>query len=256
MANFTFQTCSELGSLEREPVKDYLEKWSLKDTLRGVSITFDQKFQPHLAAPFLEALFQSQVLKERFKLLGSVSGSWESLPDEVKSVDFSELKCTAVSTSVFDKLRENRVLHAQGGIAGCLPEYMDDGYEISTQLAKTLLVEESDEYAMFSKEERQELLFLLFQHLVIGGPLNQYEDNVAPYFDATKVIYKDCVSVARKPGSDVIFTTSFVYKVQSINGASVFPRDTASEHPQNFMYVVISPATRKATILYNSWCGS
>jgi len=56
-----------------------------------------------------------------------------------------------------------------------------------------LLMPDSDNYDVFNGEERNEFLFLLFQHLCLGGSVCQYEDTVQPYLDATKAIYKDLI---------------------------------------------------------------
>jgi len=56
-----------------------------------------------------------------------------------------------------------------------------------------LLMSDSDNYGIFSDEERDEFLFLLFRHLCLGGAVCQYEDTVQPYLDATKALYKDLV---------------------------------------------------------------
>lgn len=58
---------------------------------------------------------------------------------------------------------------------------------------KVLLVEDSDHYDLFSYLEREEFLFCLFKHLCLGGALCQYEDELGPYLEATKAIYKDLV---------------------------------------------------------------
>ena len=50
---------------------------------------------------------------------------------------------------------------------------------------------------MFSDGYRKELLFKIFQHLTLGGPLNQYEDTIGPYFDTTKLFYKSLIRCAR-----------------------------------------------------------
>ena len=42
-----------------------------------------------------------------------------------------------------------------------------------------------------------QLLFKAFQHLTLGGPLNQYEDEIGPYFDTTKAFYKGLIGVAK-----------------------------------------------------------
>ena len=52
---------------------------------------------------------------------------------------------------------------------------------------------DSDNYEMFSDEQRNEFIFLLFRHLCLGGAVCQYEDTVQPYLDATKAIYKDLI---------------------------------------------------------------
>ena len=56
-----------------------------------------------------------------------------------------------------------------------------------------LLSDESDHFDLYSDTEKQEFLFLLFRHMCLGGATCQYEDNVKPYLDITKLIYKDLV---------------------------------------------------------------
>lgn len=56
-----------------------------------------------------------------------------------------------------------------------------------------LLDEESDQYNLYSKEERNEFIFCIFQMLVLGGNLCQYEDTLEPYLNTTKCIYKDLI---------------------------------------------------------------
>lgn len=53
--------------------------------------------------------------------------------------------------------------------------------------------EDSDQYRVFGREERAELLFRLFKHLCVGGELCQYEDTIEPYISTTKKIYRDLI---------------------------------------------------------------
>jgi hypothetical protein len=55
-------------------------------------------------------------------------------------------------------------------------------------------MEAAGEYDTFTEEERDELLFRIFRLLVVGGALNQYEDNIGPYFDLTRDLYRDVVT--------------------------------------------------------------
>ena len=52
---------------------------------------------------------------------------------------------------------------------------------------------ESDYEDVFTAAEQSEFLFRLFRHLALGGRWCQYEDNVQPYLDVTKLIYKELV---------------------------------------------------------------
>lgn len=56
-----------------------------------------------------------------------------------------------------------------------------------------LLEEDSDKYHVVSPSDRQEFLFRLFKHIVLGGELCQYEDVINPYIETVKTIYKDLV---------------------------------------------------------------
>jgi len=56
-----------------------------------------------------------------------------------------------------------------------------------------LLDEESEEYSLYSEDERNEFVFRIFQMLVLGGTLCQFEDILQPYLDVTKSIYKDLI---------------------------------------------------------------
>lgn len=60
-----------------------------------------------------------------------------------------------------------------------------------------LLDEESEEYNLYSREERNEFVFRIFQMLVLGGILCQFEDALEPYLDVTKSIYKDLVRLLK-----------------------------------------------------------
>ena len=68
-----------------------------------------------------------------------------------------------------------------------------DGFEIPDKLRELLIVKDSDNYSKLNKEDKSEFVFQLFQLLVIGGRLCQYEDRLKPYMKITKALYKDCV---------------------------------------------------------------
>ena len=57
-----------------------------------------------------------------------------------------------------------------------------------------LLMEESELWSLYSTEERDEFLFRVMKHIVIGGALCQYEDALEPYMSTCKSLYKELLS--------------------------------------------------------------
>ena len=88
--------------------------------------------------------------------------------------------------SFFEKFESSGAISANGHIRGRLDEYLDD-ITVNSLVREILFMEESDLYATYSEKERKEFLFRVFQHLVIGGASNQYEDEAEEYLKATKV---------------------------------------------------------------------
>nr|CAD7441424.1 unnamed protein product [Timema bartmani] len=80
-----------------------------------------------------------------------------------------------------------------------------DGFTITDELRKMLLDEDSSNYKLIPKSDRNEFIFCLFQAICLGGQWCQYEDSIKPYLDITKLIYKDLVSVQKDPATKAIF---------------------------------------------------
>lgn len=110
-----------------------------------------------------------------------------------------------------------------------------------------------------SVSERKEFLFILFSHFVIGGSLCQYEDNMEPYIEATKLIYKDLIAVARAQeeagDSDKLKVTSYVYKIHTLcNDSAVAGNKNLLFHRQylnNFFYLVVNPLKQLCFTIYH-----
>lgn len=78
---------------------------------------------------------------------------------------------------------------------------------------QTLLIEDSDNYELFSEESRAEFLFRLFKGFAVGGEICQYDDDIGVYFGITKTFYKDIVAV-QKDADGKIIVVSHIYKVR------------------------------------------
>ncbi|KAK1123004.1 hypothetical protein K0M31_008640 [Melipona bicolor] len=149
--------------------------------------------------------------------------------------------------SFFNKLKdpENAVVHKSGII--CKRYDMEiENFLISDNLRGMLLDEECPEYNLYSKDEREEFIFCIFQMLVLGGTLCQYEDVLNPYFKVTKAIYKDLIKVQKNKDADLSISTVVLQVIaKDSKGQAYFPCDPY--HKQNIGFLLIDGITHEIT---------
>lgn len=256
-ARWSFQPIDRpFGALAAKATRELLAKWTMLDSMRATSFRFDQPFQSFEMADFLRDFFNDQEVTQRLEVLATVRGKWAAVgpPGQCESVGYKEVSCTAVSMEFFDRLYQVGAVRADdGSLKQCMPDYLDSGFVINHEVGRVMLLEDSDDYDTFSGDDRNELIFKIFKHLTLGGPLNQYEDSIGPYFDTTKLFYKSLINVAKSPKTGKVQVTSVCADIRFAEGLSaLFPQEG---HPQNFCYAVISPTKREVTIWYHAWCG-
>jgi len=127
-------------------------------------------------------------------------------------VKLEELNTESVDLGLFTRLKSKGLVAENGDLRKC-PEERIDGATCSTLLCDALINEESLNADIFNEEERKELLFQLLQILIIGGPLNQFEENIKPYFQVLKELYKSLVHVTKDSVSNGIKVTSKAFRV-------------------------------------------
>ncbi len=143
------------------------------------------------------------------------------------------------------------ITHCTGDIRKCLDEYVD-GFLVADELRRAILCPEAEVEAKgratFAAADRREFIFHLFSALVLGGGLCQFEDQLTPYLDVTRRVYKDLIAVRRVQGR--LEVASLVYRVTALPGtaAALFP----ARHPQNFAYLIIDPVRRHVFFLYHA----
>jgi len=242
--------------LNDKDLVELLQKWGMYDSMRVSRFRFDQAFQRYELDDFVKDFFNDQTGALALQVLSNVQGHWTSVgaPNSCSAVKTEPVECTATSMEFFDRFYDAGVVRLNGAICGCVPEYTEDDFAVNNELSKLMLMEDSDHYDTFSESERSELIFRLFKHLILGGPLNQYEDEIGPYFDTVKKMYKSLIGVGKDTKTGQVFCTSTVVKVTAAEGlGKLFPQDNG--HPQNFCYLIINPTRRELTVWYYAWCG-
>ncbi|KAK7789525.1 hypothetical protein R5R35_000831 [Gryllus longicercus] len=232
-------------------IKEYLAKWSLKGTLKINTFAFNEPFQSYKMKEFVYAFFSDPSVVNT--LLSGKDADGESCGD----IDYEQLLCSVTSMRFFDRLKDpnNGITMSDGYIRKCLDTKIDDFF-VSDKLRKMLLDDDSEEYNLYSEDERKQFLFKLFAHLCLGGQWCQYEDNINPYLHATRAVYKDLVSVQKEAETEMIFVSSVVLKVEvkDPNGMPIFPPNP--DNVQNFVYLIINPLSRRVIVLNNTYDGA
>ncbi|KAF0979461.1 hypothetical protein FDP41_001804 [Naegleria fowleri] len=86
-----------------------------------------------------------------------------------------------------------------------------------------------------------ELLTNIHARLVIGGRYGQYEDNVAPYFNITKELYKQLVSVTKRNESDKSSGKNSVHIVSRAFLCHLPACHSSQSVDRSFLILVVDP---------------
>ncbi|KAF6017970.1 C11orf70 [Bugula neritina] len=251
--SFQYLASKPFPSLELKDHKDKLCKWGMENRLFAQTFSFDEEFKSYLAQQFATDFFLSNDVAKCIKTAGTSGDASYGIALKVTGVELEAIPCTAVSMSMFEKLRDNGIVQENGYIKKCFEEYIENVC-IADQLRNVLLNEEADDYHIYNDSEREEFLFRLFTHLCVGGGVCQYEDTVSPYSSLTKLMYKDLVSVQKTPDSQDLHVITQVYKVKVMDDDDiVFP--DARDHLNSFAYLLVDPLKRHVTLFHHKFTG-
>uniref|UniRef100_A0A670YBG2 Cilia- and flagella-associated protein 300 n=1 Tax=Pseudonaja textilis TaxID=8673 RepID=A0A670YBG2_PSETE len=213
---------------------------SMDGRITAQAFSFDQNLKGYQRDDFLMVTYKWKIPCKCFFNLSDV---------KVKKVDAKNILCTQVSMSFFDRLYCEGLVRENGTIVKCFDEYHDE-ILIADELRKVLLLDDSDHYDLFSHLDREEFLFCIFKHLCLGGAFCQYEDDLSPYLETTKLLYKDLVSVQKDPETKNINIVSTVFKVCAYDADGLcYP--ISNSHEQNFAYLIVNPLNRHIYVLYH-----
>ncbi|XP_014209076.1 uncharacterized protein C11orf70 homolog [Copidosoma floridanum] len=257
--DYTFVPLAERHymGIQNKDTQHYLKKWGLLGNIGIQDFCFNEPFQPYNKYHIAEQFFKSPVVANSLKL--KVGDAWMVQGIKATSVDVTPVQCTALNMSFFDKLKnpENKIVSLSGAICKqCDVEI--EGFIVSDKLRAMILDEDNERYSLYGPEERDEFIFRLFEMLVLGGSLCQYEDELQPYLDVTRKIYKDLVRVEKKEDRDLSICTTVVRVVASARERGdtrpYFPGGDA-ENRQNVGFLLIDGSGRRVTSLMHRFGG-
>lgn len=80
----------------------------------------------------------------------------------------------------------------------------------------------------------------------------KWEEEIQPYLDATKALYKSMVSVYRGRRSGAVEVASLTFQILAADGVQLFPTGDAEE-ANSFAYLVVDPRNRRAAFWYHAY---
>ncbi|KAI9088306.1 hypothetical protein DFS34DRAFT_627130 [Phlyctochytrium arcticum] len=246
--HFTFCPPSGKTNFDSREVQDYFFKWGMQDHIKLHRFSYDHHLEPYHTERFLLDFFNDPEVNGRMKVLGT-KDRWASL-GKVTRVDVEETGHSVTSLSFFERILNDRTItRPTGEIIKILDTY-HESFLIPDALRLCLLDQTSPTYDLFPPSDRSEFIFHLFKALCLGGALCQYEDEITPYLDVTKKLYKDLISVVKDSGTGQLRVASRVWKVSNLESSvsPLFPL----EHVQNFCYVSVDPVKRIVNVLYHA----
>ncbi|KAJ8031158.1 hypothetical protein HOLleu_27800 [Holothuria leucospilota] len=249
--NFLHLNEKKCAFLNDKDVQDLFMKWSMQGNICVQYYSYDQLFQLYQKSDFVLDFLQDPVVTSSLQVITD-SGSSGPVGISAVKVEVTEIPCSITSMEFFDRLSTDGIVRDSGHIVKCFDDFYED-FTISDELRKMLLMENSDNYEIYSDKEREEFLFRLFQHICLGGAVCQYEDFIEPYLKTTKMIYKDLVSVRKDPDTKELKVSSIVIKVKGWDkdDFQFYPSD--QDHEQTFAYFIIDPLKRHVAVLYHKW---
>ncbi|KAM0731004.1 Cilia and flagella-associated protein 300 [Formica fusca] len=234
--------------------QEYLCKWGLKGNFVIQNFSFNEQFQQYHKYQLADAFFKDDSVAK--VLLSKQGNAWVKQGIQASSVEIKQVPCSVLCMSFFNKLKDpdNGIIRGSGTICKRYDMQIEE-FLVSDNLHGMLLDEESEEYNLYSREERNEFVFRIFQMLVLGGILCQFEDALEPYLDVTKSIYKDLVRVQKQSTSNNLFVSTLVLEViaKDSKGQDYFPSNSSNR--QNIAFLLIDADSREITSFVHQYGG-
>ncbi|XP_068687244.1 cilia- and flagella-associated protein 300-like isoform X2 [Montipora foliosa] len=211
--SFQFVPNKTFPGFASSDVQELFVKWGMISRSKVQMFSYDQLFRAYQKDKFVLDFFQDPAVISSLQLVSSTN-TWAPLNVKVSSITAKVISCSVTSMGFFDRLQEQGIIRESGKIRKCFDEFYDD-FVISDELRKVLLLEEAETYPIFSDADRNEFIFLIFKHLCLGGQVCQYEDDVSPYLETTKTLYKELISVHKDATTKKLQVGSVVIRVSA-----------------------------------------
>ncbi|KAF4127277.1 hypothetical protein GN958_ATG23531 [Phytophthora infestans] len=228
-------------------IRQKLLQWNLSDALHLQRFLVHRRLPSEADEALLAEFFQDHTVHQILPLPEQLNSNAES-SSKAFSLHFERLRVSVTSLAFFEKLESAGIVARDGSVRGCIDEDFD-GCTAGDLLTEMLVNPDSDNCDVFSEQDKQEFIFLLFSTLIIGGgALRQADSRVQAYENVTRELYRALVSVKKSiadaNGKRDIEITSRVYRV---SGDALFQASPSRFHS---CFAVVDARKRWLTVWY------
>ena len=231
--------------------KDYFQKWGML-RMKLQAYKYDNYFDIQEKEIFVKDFINDPNVQYSLKTFSNLNNETNIGDIQVEKVSADVVPATITNMKLFDRLYDVGIVRRSGSISKCFDTMFDD-ILIADELRTMLLVEDSEAYESFSLKERNEFLFYIFKHLVLGRYCCQYEDVIEPYLHLSKHIYKDLLYVYKDSTTKKLQVGSTVLKVEFYGKEDKYLFPGKKKHVQNFLYLIVNPVSRTVAVWHHLW---
>ena len=232
-----------------------LTKWGLIQRLSVARFRLRERFDPDAAHAFLLDFFNSAAVRSSLQPFTAASLPRAApLTGTVTRVEFERLAMSVTDMAWFSRFKEVGIVTAEigSGRVRARMEEVFDGATVGDSLREALANPDSEHAELYNAEEQRELIFRVFRCVALGGSMMQWEDELGPYLDAAKSIYKDLVTVVRSD-SGGIQVASHAFQVSALEGDGMTTPLFPTASPYNICWVVVDPVKSQVSVFYHAW---
>lgn len=237
--------------------QEYLKKWDLLNHSSFVQLNYSPLYDDFHKYEFLSQLFNDENFKKNLHIAdkkGNMKPLNQIISSKFKPDDFRSIKKLSTNflnfSNIVNRLYESEIVHRESGtIQKCFDSYHDYNLTISDKLRELFIFPEDSEYNdLFDESDKNEFLYQIIKQLLTGGGLNQFEDELNPIIDTTRIVYKDLVTVKKLSEGSLKITSKVFLFDETCELEGLFPLENA---PGNFLFIVIDDD--KVTAWYHAY---
>ena len=237
---FTVLVDEGLPCLDDRDAKEMLLQWNLNETMSISRFRFVGSFDQNAEADY------DRLLKDflRDVSCGAKLG-FMGTPEVPTAVELQQLSTAVMSMDFFDRLEEADITR-NGIIKGCFEEIYD-GISVADKLRDMMANDDSENASLYTEKEKNELIFVLFRLLVLGGSMAQPDTKIERYRELTKLMYKELLTVFKNPASGEVSIAGRCFRIEKIAGLDLW--EDPEKKKQNLLVAIVDPLKKVVTTL-------